>query len=181
MAFDAKYLDPTGSGSKGAGACGIYAHPTDTLATMIADGYFDTMYSALAQTKELLLVATDGNLRMTVVRTAPTDVALASAVSAGTATAAAGAATLDKKRGKITSEALTTAGLASYTLTLTNPQVKAADVVTASLANGTNTQGTPTIGRVTPAAGSVVIVVYNLHSTQALNGTLVVSFDVATT
>lgn len=95
----------------------------------------------------------------------------------GTVTAAAGAATLNTAAGKVTSEALTTAQNALYTLTLTNSRIAAADIVLATLANGTNTQGTPVIVRVTPAAGSVVIVVKNMHdAAQALNGTIVISF-----
>jgi hypothetical protein len=40
-----------------------------------------------------------------------------------------------------------------------------------------NTQGTPMVVSVTPAAGSLVIVVQNKHaSAEALNGTLVISF-----
>lgn len=98
---------------------------------------------------------------------------------AGTATAAAGAATLNDAMGKITTEALTTAQNASYTLTLTCEKIAAADHVFVSLANGTNTQGTPVVVRVTPAAGSVVIVVKNMHdAAQALNGTLVISYVV---
>ncbi len=99
-------------------------------------------------------------------------------VGTGTKTAAAtgGAATLNKAAGKITSEALTTAADAVYTLTLTNSAIAAADQVFASLANGTNTQGAPAIEKVTPAAGSVVITVRNNHASEALNGTLVVSF-----
>lgn len=97
--------------------------------------------------------------------------------AAATATATAGAATLNSRAGKITSEALTTAQNATYTLTITNSAIAAADIVMASVANGTNTQGTPTITRVTPGAGSVVILVRNAHdSAQAFNGTLVVSF-----
>ena len=47
----------------------------------------------------------------------------------------------------------------------------------ASVANGTNTQGSPVVTRVSPAAGSLVILVANLHaSAQAFNGTIVVSF-----
>lgn len=96
-----------------------------------------------------------------------------------TATASAGAATLNKASGKITTEALTTAQDAAYTLTLTNSTIAAADVVLASIANGTNTQGTPILARVTPGSGSVVIVVYNKHaSAEALNGTLVISYAV---
>lgn len=95
----------------------------------------------------------------------------------GSATATAGAATLNAVSGKVTSEAVTTAQNAIYTLTLTNSKIAADSIVLASVGNGTNTQGTPTITRITPAAGSVVILVSNLHaSAQALNGTIVVSF-----
>jgi hypothetical protein len=98
-------------------------------------------------------------------------------LNSGTATATAGAATLANRFGKITSEALTTAQNANYTLTITNSEIRASDIVFASVANGTNSQGTPIIVRVTPAAGSLVIIVRNAHdSAQALNGTLVVSF-----
>lgn len=96
-------------------------------------------------------------------------------VTAGTATS--GAATVNALHGKVTSEALTTAQNAIYTLTVTNSAIAAADIVLASVANGTNTQGSPVVTRITPADGSVVILVANLHaSAQALNGTIVVSF-----
>lgn len=95
-----------------------------------------------------------------------------------TATATAGAATLSKDAGVITSEALTTAGLAAYTLTLTNTSIAAADQVFASVANGTNTQGTPVVGLITPGAGSCTIEVRNVHATEALNGTLKIAFMV---
>lgn len=96
----------------------------------------------------------------------------------GTATATAGAATLAALQGKVTSEAITTAQNLFYTLTITNTAIAAADIVVASVANGTNTQGTPMITTITPAAGSLVIVVQNKHATaQAFNGTLVISFQ----
>jgi len=96
---------------------------------------------------------------------------------AGTATADTGAATLAATAGKITTESLTTAQNLFYTLTITNTEIAAADAVFASVANGTNTQGTPMVVSVTPAAGSLVIVVQNKHaSAEALNGTLVISF-----
>jgi len=94
----------------------------------------------------------------------------------GTATATTGAATLAKCAGKITSEALTTAAGATYTLTLTNTEIAAADIVLASVAYGTSTTGMPVITRVTPAAGSVVILIQNVHASAALNGTIVISF-----
>jgi hypothetical protein len=97
----------------------------------------------------------------------------------GAVTAGSGAATLSALQGKVTSEALTTAQNGIYALTLTNDQIAAGDIVLATVSNGTNTQGTPTVGRIQPAAGSVVIQVINQHaSAQALNGTVVVSFVV---
>lgn len=98
-------------------------------------------------------------------------------LGSGVATATTGAATLNNRFGKVTSESLTTAQNAVYTLTITNSAIKAADICFASVANGTNTQGTPQIVRVSPADGSLVITVKNGHaSAEALNGTLVVSF-----
>lgn len=97
----------------------------------------------------------------------------------GTASATAGAATLNKSSGIITSEALTTAQNALYTLTLTNSVIVATDIVFTTLANGTNTQGTPVVVRVTPGSGSVVIIVKNMHdAAQALNGTIKIGFVV---
>ena len=79
--------------------------------------------------------------------------------------------------GIITSEALSTAAGALYTLTITNNMVAAADIVLASVAFGTSTTGSPYISRITPGAGSVVIIVRNGVSTDAvLNGTIKVSF-----
>jgi len=92
------------------------------------------------------------------------------------ATATGGAATLAKKIGKITTEGLTTAGQADYTLTLTNSTAAAADYCFASVANGTNTQGTPVVSTVLTAANTITIKVNNAHASQALNGTLVISF-----
>jgi hypothetical protein len=95
-----------------------------------------------------------------------------------TATAVAGAATLSKFSGVVTSEALTTAAGATYTLTLTNTQIATADLVFASVALGTATTGNPVITTIKPASGSVVIVIQNIHASAALNGTLKVAFFV---
>lgn len=95
-----------------------------------------------------------------------------------TATATAGAATLNKNAGVVTSEALSTAAGATYTLTLTNSAIVAADQVFASVAYGTASAGTPAVARVQPGAGSVVIVVQNVHASAALNGTIRVSYAV---
>jgi hypothetical protein len=93
--------------------------------------------------------------------------------------ATAGAATATSQRGYVTTEALTTAGLAAYTLTLTNAKIKANSFVVVGVEDGTNTQGTPVVGRVkVPSAGSATIEIRNVHATQALNGTLLISFAV---
>ena len=93
-----------------------------------------------------------------------------------TATATAGAATLAKSSGVITTEVVTTAAGATYTLTLTNSLVGAADQVFASVQNGTNNAGLAQIATVTPGAGNVVIVVRNAHASAAFNGTLKIAF-----
>jgi hypothetical protein len=95
-----------------------------------------------------------------------------------TVTAVAGAATLNKFAGVITTEALVTAAAATYTLTLTNSMIAAADQVFVSSAFGTNTTGSTQVQTVTPAAGSVEIVIRNAHVSAALNGTLKLSFIV---
>lgn len=98
-------------------------------------------------------------------------------IKSSTATATAGAATLNAYAGKVTSEAITTAQNATYTLTVTDSFIAATDLCFGSIANGTNTQGTPMIVRMTPAAGSLVILVKNMHdAAQALNGTIVVTY-----
>jgi hypothetical protein len=91
-------------------------------------------------------------------------------VKVGTATASSGAATLNSICGTVTSESLTTAAGATYTLTLTNAFIAAADIVLVSL--GTASGGTPVITSVTPAAGSVVIVVQNIHASSAFDAAL---------
>lgn len=94
------------------------------------------------------------------------------------ATAVAGAATLHRQAGVVTTESLTTAAAAIYTLTLTDNRIAAGDIVMASVQNGTNSQGDPTVLRVTPGAGQVVITIKNTHATLALNGTLKIAFAV---
>jgi hypothetical protein len=95
-----------------------------------------------------------------------------------TVAAVAGAATLAKMAGVVTSEALTTAAGTTYTLTLTNSNVAAGDQVFASVSLGTATTGMPTITTTKAGAGSVVIVVQNVHASAALNGTIKIAFFV---
>lgn len=101
------------------------------------------------------------------------------ATELSTGTCSSSAVTINDYIGKITTEDLTTAQNAIETITLTNSCIAAADVVLVTLANGTNTQGTPMLGTVTPAAGSCVIKVINKHaSSQAFNGTVKLGFVV---
>jgi hypothetical protein len=95
-----------------------------------------------------------------------------------TATAASGAATLNKASGVITTESLSTAAGSSYTLTLTNNQVAAADQPFVSVWLGTATAGTPVVTVTKPQAGSLVISVKNIDASAAFNGTLKIGFGI---
>jgi hypothetical protein len=99
-------------------------------------------------------------------------------VTFANATSTANAATANGGAGVITTEVLSTATSSGYTMTLTNSMIAAADIVTVDVSNGTNTQGFPTVTSVTPAAGSVVIIVANAHVTQAISGTLKINWQV---
>ncbi len=76
MALDKSNLDPTGSGSKGAGQMAIYS-TTDNKVTVEADGYFDGAYAELAGVEAILIKASNATMLQKVTRTAPTDVAIA--------------------------------------------------------------------------------------------------------
>lgn len=91
-----------------------------------------------------------------------------------TATAVSGAATCHHSESVVTSESLTTAAAATYTLTLTNKDAYAASLPLASVWLGSSTTGVPQIVSVTPAAGSVVVIVKNIHASAAFNGTIVI-------
>lgn len=96
-----------------------------------------------------------------------------------TASATAGAATLNQPSGVITTESLTTAQNADYTLTLTNNKVAATDIVQVSIGNGTNSAGSPVLRTVAVAANTITVVIRNMHTTAvAFNGTLKVFFTI---
>lgn len=97
-------------------------------------------------------------------------------VTAGTATSTAAAATLGTQTGVITTEALSTAAGATYTFTLTNPLINANSVIEVSVGKGTATTGSPSVTWVTPAAGSAVIIIQNVHASAALNGTITIAY-----
>lgn len=102
--------------------------------------------------------------------------ALAAVANSNAVTASSGAATLSTTYGVVTSEALTTAAGASYTLTLTNTTVTAKSAVQASAFLAAGTAGALQVVSITPAAGSVVIVVKNV-GTVALNAAIKVVFQ----
>lgn len=99
-------------------------------------------------------------------------------VATGTATSTANAATINAQTGMITTEALTTAAGATYTMTLTNSYISASSIVLVTVGKGTDTAGMPTVAFVTPAAGSAVIILQNIHAANALNGTIKIGFKV---
>jgi hypothetical protein len=89
----------------------------------------------------------------------------------GTATAVAGAATINFPAGIVTSEALT--GATTYVLTLTNSLIKATSVVVFNVVESTGAAG-PIDHSVVVTAGQAVFTV----SMAALTGTLVFNFAV---
>lgn len=103
---------------------------------------------------------------------------VASFGGAGTGTAASGAVTLNANEGVVTSESLSTAAGSTYTLTITNSDVTASSICFASVFLGSSTTGMPVVTTVTPAAGSLTVVVQNIHASAALNGTIKVAFKV---
>jgi hypothetical protein len=94
-----------------------------------------------------------------------------------TATAVAGAASLTKMSGTITTESLATAAGAEYTLTLTNGDVGAGDIVMAEVANGTNNGGVPVLATAKAGFNQIVFDVHNVGA-AAFNGTILISFVV---
>jgi hypothetical protein len=96
----------------------------------------------------------------------------------GTATSTAGAATINKQAGVVTTEALTTAAASAYAFTLTNSRITTASVVILTLMGGTNTTRGIEM-RAIPGSGSATLSFFNNNvAASALNGTLVFGFEV---
>lgn len=85
-------------------------------------------------------------------------------------------AAVQGEAGVITTPALSTAAGGTFTLTIFNHIISAASVILASVTNGSNTQGDPALATVTPKDGSVIVTIANRHASQALNGSLKISF-----
>jgi hypothetical protein len=89
-----------------------------------------------------------------------------------TATGTSNASTANGERVIITTEALTTAAGATFTETITDSSVAAASLATCSVALGSATTGMPVVTTTTPGAGSLVVIIQNIHASAALNGTI---------
>lgn len=85
--------------------------------------------------------------------------------------------TINQPSGTITVGSVATAGLASRTVTLTNSFITADSKVFVSLGDYGGT-GVPIVQKVTPADGSVAIVIYNAHATVALSAAFDLDFFV---
>ena len=85
--------------------------------------------------------------------------------------------TINAPSGTITVGSVATAGLASRTVTLTNSFITANSKVFVSLGDYGGT-GTPIVQKVTPAASSVAIVIYNAHASVALSAAFDLDFFV---
>jgi hypothetical protein len=89
--------------------------------------------------------------------------------------------TINKYSGKITTGTLTTAALGTQAITLTNSYIASTSNVIAWVENYSGTvvtNGIPMIFKSTPAAGSATITLINMHSANALNGTVTIKFIV---
>ena len=124
--------------------------------------------------KKLILLAAAILLPLTQVNSAGLTKSDVPNLSSGntTATAAAGAVTVNSQLAVITTEALTTAAAGDYTLTVTDSRIDAGATVFVSVGNGTNTTAPCYAHSVAVTAGQVVILVRNAHASAALNGTL---------
>lgn len=59
MAFNKRFFDPTGSGSKGTKIMGIYQSDTDNRATVKGAGYFNSVANEMSRVAILMVVASD--------------------------------------------------------------------------------------------------------------------------
>lgn len=106
---------------------------------------------------------------------------LATAGQPTAVTAASGAVTVTTTKSTITTDKLTLTAGQTYTLTITDSSATATSRFYPTLRNGTNTTQVPLselqsaayIVSVTPASGSVVVVIGNVNATTALNGTVI--------
>lgn len=99
------------------------------------------------------------------------------ALDKGTGTVSAGAVTINHQAGVITTTSLSTAGGGSATVTLTNSFISASSVINLQWMGGSNTVPNFTMSAV-PSSGSATITIYNNTAATALNGTIIIGFNV---
>lgn len=59
MAFNKRFFDPTGSGSKGTRVMGIYQSDADNRATITGANYFNSVAEEMRRVALLLVIASD--------------------------------------------------------------------------------------------------------------------------
>ena len=146
--------------------CNIGIEVTDTASTIVLDS------NLMPGTTHLFDFASGTNPNLKVIDS-----------NSSTAVATAGSATINSMVGTITSESLTTAAGATYTLSAVVPGdalITAASTVFANVYLGTSTTGVPQIVSVTPTAGTLTIVVKNIHATNPFNGTIKIQYQAMT-
>lgn len=99
-------------------------------------------------------------------------------VDYGETTSTAGAATLNRQQGLITTEALTTSAGGTYGFVLTNSAINGSSIIFVNLQRGSMTVGQPTVSTVTPVTGSATIIVSNVALSGTFNGTLKLGYFV---
>lgn len=92
-------------------------------------------------------------------------------------TEAANAVTASGTTGVITTSALTTAGGASYAITWTNTFITTSSTVLLSIMGGTNTTNAVLL-KATAGSGSSTLTIYNLTAATALNGNILIGYQV---
>lgn len=92
-------------------------------------------------------------------------------------TESANAVTASGAAGVITTSSLTTAAAGSYAITWTNTLITSSSVITVTPSGGTNTRRNFQV-YVVPGSGNATITIYNTEPTNALNGTILLSYSV---
>lgn len=100
-------------------------------------------------------------------------------VGFGTGTASSNAVTINRASGIITTEALTTAAGATQAITLTSNKIQAGDAVMA-IVDPASSAGTPVVANVAVSASTAVVLVKNIHASDALNAAIKIYFVVLT-
>ena len=88
---------------------------------------------------------------------------------------------LNRRKGVITTQAASAAADASHTFTVTNSLATATSIIHVNIDNYSGTIGTngnPVVNVDNRTAGTFDIIITNTHSANALNGTLVISYEI---